>query len=170
MGNSNEIQTIVDNIIKAAKKDAIKAANVAIDEMYKESQKMYDSFIDQYYNYKTKSYIRHGETRPGTKRGINLYRGNKIEKENGDDPIIDILYDASDMEGYRRTSPDFVLESVMRGYRGVPWGQWNNWEGTYNGKYFSYTGTPKDAFDMLNEKFDDIASNIFNEEIIKLGW
>lgn len=147
---------------------AIKAANTAIDAFYEESWKMFDSFIDQYYSYSTLSYIRHGESKPGTKRGINLYRANQIRKKNGDNPTINIQIDASDMEdGYQYDSPTFVLENVMHGYRGVP-GKWlREWTGNYVGKYFSYSGTPANAFRIFESHFDEIAGNIYDEEFNK---
>ena len=164
------IDSKIKAIVEKAYKDAVTAANIAIDETHNEAIKMYDSFIDQYYSYRTKSYVRHEQLRPGTGMGINLYRGNQIVKNNGDDPYLDIEFDASDMAGYPRIGANFVLEAVMTGYRGLPYGNWTEWSGEYKGKYFSHSGTPQEAFDEFELQFDNIASGIFTKEIRKLGW
>lgn len=165
-------KSIRKQFIERASKDLYKAAGVAIDELYREASHMYDSFIDQYYSYATKSYIRHGESYPGTQRGINLYRGTQIDKDNTNSLYLHLKFDGSDMEGYRRkgVSTDFVLESMFQGYRGLPWGQWTEWVGSYEGRYFSYTGTPLEAFTAFNENFSDIANEIIREEMRDMGW
>lgn len=157
----------------------------AMPELYKEAERMYDSFIDQFYAYETKSYIRHGETRPGTCRGINLYRGQQFELKNKvytksfidkvgekatvnltlrlNTPIFSTNISAQDME-YRKyhDSAEEVLELVTNGIRGVPdKGWWIPWMGSYEGKYFS-TGrtTMAKAFEMFDNYFDDMLLDI----------
>ena len=170
MSITKDIENKLINLLNKAKKDGYAAANKAIDEMYIEATQMYKSFIDQYYSYETHWYIRHGTDRPGTKKGFNLYKGSQIQKGEYDNPYLDIEFDASNMEGYERCSPDFVLNSVMQGVRGISWGNWTEWSGQYNGTYFSYNGSPHDAFEEFEERFDEIASGIFKKEITKLGW
>lgn len=173
MGLYEKVWEIVDPILQQAKQDINAATNKAINETYKEAVKMYDSFVEQYYEYETKSYYRHGEPRPGTRMGTNLYRGNQIVKNNRNNPYLYVDFNGSDMAPYGRkgrVDTDFVLETMMIGLRGLPPGDWTHWEGIYKGDHFSYEGTPQDAFDEFEKNFDEIAGNIFDEELIKLGW
>lgn len=178
---------------KALLKSMEKAWNTgityAINELYKEAWKMYDSFIDQYYSYKTQSYIRHGETRPGTCRGINLYRGQqfkiknkvqsksipiKIDKANFtleatlNTPALITNISGEEMDGYRYNTTDEVLDMVIDGIRGVPQkGWWIPWTGSYNGKYFSVSNaTMAKAFEMFDDYFDDMALDIMTKYIL----
>ena len=168
----NSYKLLRKQFIDRVSKDLYKAAGVAVDELYKEASHMYDSFVDQYYSYPTKSYIRHGESRPGRKRGINLYRATQMEKSNTDSLYIHLKWDGSDMEEYTRNgcSTDFVFESMFKGYRGVPWGNWDDWEGTYDGTYFSYTGTPEEGFKSFNKNLTSMADGIIREELRDMGW
>lgn len=146
-----------------------KSINYAYEELYREAYHMYDAFIDQYYEYKTKSYIRHGESRPGTQRGINLYRGQQIEYKPGLVPSLTIDFSGKDMERYRNNSTDEVLEMVMNGIRGVPGkGWWETWTGSYFGKHFSIQGsTISKAFEIFNDNFDFMANKLFQESYNK---
>ena len=160
--------------MKKFDKDFPIAANYANDKMYEEAWKMYDSFIDQYYQgYATHTYIRHGETKPGTRHGINLYRGSQIRRKGKGtkNPSLIIEFSGEDMEDdYQYDSADFVLQNVMAGYRGIP-GYWiESWGGTYDGKYFQYSGTPERAFDIFNEQYNNIMMPIFFEKWRSLGW
>ena len=141
----------VDKKVKEVKKEFKKTVKSVNKELVNEASRMYDAFIDQYYLYKTKSYIRHGETRPGTGVGINLYRANDIRVINGKSFILDINSRDMEYKNYKKDTPNFVLDNVLEGYRGVP-GYWlQEWVGTYKGKYFSYTGTINKAFKYFNE-------------------
>jgi len=146
---NKSLNKYVNKKVKEVRKEFRKTIRDVNKELVKEASRMYDTFIDQYYSYKTKSYIRHGETRPGTGVGINLYRANDIRAINNRSFILDI--NSHDMEGYKKDSSEFVLNNVLEGYRGIP-GYWlQEWVGTYEGKYFSYTGTIRKAFEYFNE-------------------
>lgn len=162
----------------------------AMPELYKEAEKMYDSFIDQYYAYKTKSYVRHGETKPGTCRGINLYRGqqfkivDKTHIESCTDtagkktiinltaklntPIFHMDISAKDMEGYKYNPADEVLDLVVNGIRGVPdKGWWIPWTGSYTCKYFSIEKTTMArAFEIFDDYFDDMLLDIMLSKVL----
>lgn len=147
-----------------------KAINYTYKELYDESKKMYDSYIDQYYKYKTKSYIRHGESSPGTMRGINLYRGQQIKFSPGLIPSLDIRFSGEDMEEYQYDFPDEVLAMVMRGIRGVPSrGWWETWTGSYTGKWFGFSGTMSNAFNTFDDRFEDMEEYIFFKKLHSIG-
>ena len=155
---------------KTVRKEAIQVWNEAINytykELYDEAWKMYDTFINQFYAYKTKSYIRHGETKPGTGMGSNLYRGQQITLKPGFNPSLSIEFSGEDMEKYRHNSTDEVLKMVMSGIRGVPskrW--WTTWKGSYNGTYFSFSGEMINAFNTFENYFYDIANVIFSKKL-----
>ena len=149
-----------------------KAINYTYRELYKEAVSMYDSFIDQYYKYKTKSYVRHGESYPGTMRGINLYRGQQIKFYPGLTPTLEINFSGDDMESYRyqHNSPDEVLNMVMSGVRGVPGKGWSEtWHGSYTGRWFSFSGTMMNAFNIFDDKFEDMEEYIFFKKLNSIG-
>ena len=147
-----------------------KAINYTYRELYKTATEMYDTFIDQYYRYKTKSYIRHGESHPGTMRGINLYRGQQIKFRPGLTPILNIRFSGDDMEDYEHNSPDEVLSMVMRGIRGVPKrGWWETWDGSYSGRWFSFSGTMVNAFNTFEDRFEDMEEYIFFKKLNSIG-
>ena len=163
----------------------------AIPELYKVAIKMYDSFIDQYYAYKTRSYVRHGETKPGTCVGINLYRAQQFKIKNStytenftdragkkttinltmklNTPTFSTNISAEDMEDHNYYDPaEEVLDLVVNGIRGVPdRGWWIPWMGSYTGKYFS-TGktTMAKAFETFDNYFDDMLLNIMLSKVL----
>lgn len=149
---NNVLNKYVNKKVKEVKKEFKKVVVSVNKELAKEASRMYDSFIDQYYSYKTRSYIRHGETKPGTGVGINLYRANNILENTQRDSFI-ISINSNDMESknYKKNTAEFVLDNVIAGYRGVPGYWFKEWIGTYEGKYFSYTGTIDKAFKYFNE-------------------
>ena len=144
-----------------------KSVNDTFEELYIESYKMYDKLIDDFYLYKTKSYIRHGETRPGTQMGSNLYRGQQIKLAPGFIPKLSISFSGKDMDGYQHSSTDEVLKMVMNGIRGVPSkGWWTTWHGSYDGKYFSVGGVDiSSAFNLFEENFGYLSRYIFKEKL-----
>lgn len=171
--SQNEIlNNLVDYYKMKASKDFDKVITQVNDEMYDEAIKMYDTFITQYYSYKTSSYVRYGETRPGTGMGTRLFYGQNITKNNHKHTLtIDISGDdlSQDSKPYK-DDPDFVMMNVFSGYRGIP-GFWLiDWTGEYNGKYFSYKGTMKDAFSQFGFYFTSIARESFLPKWRKLGW
>ena len=156
-----KLERIKQRVLRAYKK----TINYAQKELYQEAWRMYDSFIDQFYSYPTVSYIRHGESRPGTKTGINLYRAQNIKLDISDamNPQVIIDINSSDMEGgYQRHSPSEVLEYVLNGYRFVGYGNTMTWKGSYHGKYFSFNNlTMSRAFDEFRGYYFDMQTNIF---------
>ena len=174
--NLNKImENYVSNTMELLKKDIDKSIRYANNELYEEVNKMYDSFIEQFYEYETTSYIRHWEGVAGTRTGQNLYLGKCIRKYNGWKPTLSILlpedigYSSTMNGGYQYDKPEDVLDYVVNGYR-FPY-QFKHlkepkkkdvmiWTGIYNGKYFNYKGTMRDAFDEFDEKFDELATEI----------
>ena len=153
----------------------IKQINHAFDDafqdVYKDAWKMYDSFIDQFYAYETTSYIRHGETRSGTKVGINLYRANDISF-NPRNFEVDINISSRDMEGsYKYDTPYRVLQNVLSGIRFKrDFGNGNGpfimeWRGTYNGKYIHLNEemTINEAFDYYVDHFGEMLSQAWHD-------
>lgn len=143
--------------------DFLKVANDVNDLYFKEVNKIYDSFIEQYYSsYETSSYIRHWEGVPGTKHGTNLLYGKQNKIHRGKDPYFEIDYNASDMaDDYKYNSADQVLTQVMVGIRGVPpyWSQL--WYGKYNSRYFHYTGALMDAYDYFLSNYKTMMRPVF---------
>lgn len=194
--SEDQIEEIIRDLTDLIMKDYRKAISRTTTVMTNELNDMYKTFIDQFYQYKTTSYIRHWEGYPGTGHGQNLYFGNDISRTYSADPEIDINFSGAKMDGgypysIDRNHPEVVLEKVMSGIR-FPYKRkkltdiekinkknkarkYNsryslNWKGQYKGKYFKYKGVMQDAFDQFEKEFDDIAETIFYEEWAKLGW
>lgn len=161
-----------DRVRTAIKKDYKIAVNHTNRELYKEIVKMYDSFITQFYEYKTSVYIRHGQSAPGTGTGENLFRGQQIKilSDNTDSPELSIFYDGTDMiDEYKFDYAENVLRFVMAGIRFPYWNSMT-WSGYYYGKYFQYSGNLQHAFDLFESTFDDIAEKVFYPKWYSLGW
>ena len=184
-----EKEEMKKNYKKSLMEAGIKAWNETIEytlkELEEEARNMYDSFIEQYYKYKTKYYYRHNAG-VGTCWGDNLYYGSWGKGDRG----INIVFSeekkgfkmykfytnfSGDLMagGYEYNTPDEVLSQVMRGIRGVPEledgkeGWWEPWIGSYNGKYFSYGGIMKKAFNCFDDNFEQLQREIFNKHIMK---
>lgn len=141
-------------------------SNEVNDLFFKEINKIYDSFIKEYYrSYSTKFYIRHWESRPGTRKGTNLYYGNQNKIHRGKDPYWEIIYDGSEMaDDYQHDSADEVIENVVIGNRGVPpfWQEtWSNKKNPYKSRYFQYTGTLLDAYYKFQKDYKKIMEPVF---------
>lgn len=160
-------ESFLQRFEKESKEIWEKSINNTFEELYIESYKMYDALIDQFYTYKTKSYVRHGETKPGTQMGSNLYRGQQIKLIHGFVPQLTIDFSGEEMERYRHNSADEVLDMVMHGIRGVPSkGWWTTWKGSYDGKYFSVGGVDvATAFSLFRDNFGYLSRYIFNEKV-----
>lgn len=183
----SKIDSIVDDYMYAISdiidKDIDKSIRHANNEMYNEANKMYDTFITQFYKYKTKYYIRHWEGIPGTQQGYNLFLGKDIRKDSKHSKLIinspsDFLYKSNGggqysepmSDDYKIDSARDVLESVMSGYRFPHFSNPMVWKGSYKGKYFKYDGEMGEAFNKFNTYFDDIAEGIIYNSLKKLGY
>ena len=142
--------------------------NECVKELYNEAVAMYDSFIDQFYFYKTRSYIRHGDTAPGTMHGINLYRGQDFNLTlNAHNAFFTLDFSSSDMESshYRKTPASTVLKNVLSGYRFKRKFKNGTIEDEWCGSYYS----PKLKFKVANvtmaeafKAFEDNYADMFN--------
>ena len=169
-------KAIVEEIKKKASDDIPVAMDYMVDELKDETTKMFNSLIAQFYEYETRSYIRHWEGKPGTKKGSNmLYAFHCRKLHRNGYPYLMIHIDADDVAGgYQWGSVNQVVDFVMSGVR-FPWEQGEQmqrmeWSGSYDGKYFSYRGTPYEIFDSFFEHFEDIAAPIFFKKFKALGW
>lgn len=173
------IEQTIDRFVNSYDKYVINEYNKAITTLKREAEKMYDTFLDQFYSYKTRSYIRHGQSRPGTGNGINLYRGQqiKIRKKNYKGfniDILDISFDGSEMESkrYQHHSADEVLGFVMDGWRFIntelddPKSTAMEWRGSFKGEYYS-SGRKKmkRAFDDFINKKSEMIYDIIGDKI-----
>lgn len=148
----------------------------ALEEIYNEADKMYDAYITQYYRYKTKVYVRHGENEVGTRKGSNLYLAKEFDI-NYNTLFLEVNnFEPENMESYLRASQEEVFDIVSSGHRGIPGGgrkRYKTWKYTYKGKYYNSEGkTIKDAFDDFESKLDimyeSIRDPMFYDEYNKL--
>lgn len=193
MGKKSKLSESLINLIKEeAKKELKRQANIMKQEamaelnevldkcniqttnsLYEEAVNMYDSLIEQYYRYKTKSYYRHNAG-VGTCWGDNLYYAQDFMVDTNLD--LHIQYDPNKMERYipkyieqkkgvttaeldsaERVSRETVLNIVKSGFRGVP-GKWIiPWSGSYAGEYFSINDTNIDrAFKLFIDQYENM--------------
>lgn len=178
MARKNAYNKYIDDYVKkrmsGIKRDINKVINEVNDELYKEVTKMYDKLIDDFYSYTTTSYIRHGETRPGTQQGITLYRGQDFGIVRGKNPRLRIFFDPNILKASERgygtknypETPEHVFDLVMYGIR-FPVGHDGHgmsWTGEYNGKYFSYKGTPYEIMKSFDKDFKNISKELFYQK------
>ena len=162
---------LLKQILKRAESDFMKCARRINTDICKDVKKMYETFIEQFYAYKTTSYIRHFEGRPGTGQGENLKypeEGIRVDNRASHSPKLYIEFWSDEMSNtppYQHHTPEGVLFCVMHGIRfatqrGYVMTADTNFN--YDGKYFSYSGeTMQRAFDIFGENWDDISSNAF---------
>lgn len=173
------IEQAINRFVNSYGKYVADEHNKAIKILKREAEKMYDKFLDQFYSYKTRSYIRHGQSRPGTGNGINLYRGQqiKIKRKAHKDfniDILDISFDGSEMESkrYQHHSADEVLGFVMDGWRFIntelddPKSTAMAWRGSFKGEYYS-SGRKKmkRAFDDFINKEQDMIFDLIKDKV-----
>ena len=130
MGKRNPLSTYMGNLIYEQYKEDIEAAYInAYDDMvydiYEDAFQLYAKAIDQYYLYETTSYIRHGEGKPGTKKGTNLHEANLtyLKRNHSSGRLYNgvvLHWDSVNMLPYKRVKTDYVLSNVLNGIRGVP--------------------------------------------------
>lgn len=171
-----EIKKYVNNYVKQAKKDYWSIISKINNEMYYEAIQMFNSYIDYFYSYETTSYIRHGQSNPGTRNGLNLYRSFTIKKKNkGKTFSLYIKYSGEDMNRYDEReyeydkNPDNVLDYIFNGIR-FPYYNLMEWNYSYHSRYFSSSGTFQQAIDKFDKDFYSIANQKFVKEWHKLGW
>jgi len=156
-----EINEYVDKF----EEDFYIVSNETNEIFFDEANKIYNSFIKEYYKYKTKSYIRHWEKKPGTGKGTNLFYGNQNKIHRGLDPYFEIMFDASKMkDDYQHDDAETVLQQVMEGTRGVPpyWTEpWDNAGKPYKTKYFEFTGNLMDAYYHFLDNYNDKMTSVF---------
>lgn len=134
-----------------------KSAKLTTINLHEEATNMYDSLIEQYYRYETKSYYRHNAG-IGTGWGDNLYYGKNFYIDSSND--LNIEFSGDQMEKYKNdkyATRDEVLAIVRGGFRGVP-GKWiRPWSGSYDGEYFSINDTNiNNAFSIFLRNYKHI--------------
>lgn len=112
-------EQLVKDIMKDIEKKCQKQLVYADNMLKHEFEKLYDQIIDQYYTYVTQYYYRH-DVGKGTGNGLNLYRASDMHMDIGggkfnDDFVFGL--NENDMEGYKYSTPEQVLENVMSGWR-----------------------------------------------------
>lgn len=167
----SKLSPILKDVLKRAENDFMKCARRINKEIHKDVKDMYLTFIEQFYEYRTTSYLRHFEPRVGTGKGENLTypaEGIRINNQASHSPKLYIEFWADEMAGgYRFDTPEHVLDCVIHGIRfpyatGESGPMMANTTFSYKGKYFSYTGdTIQEAFDIFDKNWDDISSDAF---------
>lgn len=143
-------EQLVKDIMKEIERKCKKQLSLADDKLIQEFTKMYEQMIDQYYTYVTQYYYRH-ETGKGTGTGMNLYRASDMHMDIGGGHFIDNIVfnlNENEMEEYKTTSIEQVLENVMNGWRREVGGV-NTFIANveFCGMYFS--GTPNEILDQI---------------------
>lgn len=156
------VDKTIDTYVNELENDFTNVLTDVTELYYKEINKIYNSFIEQYYDYPTDYYIRHWETRPGTRKGSNLYYGNRNKLHKGKDPYWEINYDGSEMaDDYEYDSADKVLTNVIFGIRGVPPYWQKTWYGKYKSRYFNYKGSLLGAYTRFINDYPKMMTPVF---------
>lgn len=156
-------QEILDSYMEKFENDFIEVANEVNELYFNQANKMFDSFIAQYYSYITSSYVRHWEGKPGTGKGTNLYYAKNFKIHRGKDPYFELYIEANSRmaDDYQHDSADQVIQNVMDGIRGVPPYWVRSWSGTYSSRWFQFEGTPTDAFRTFLDNYEDMMYPVF---------
>lgn len=168
------INTIIEEARIQLRKEVFDSYEISINyayrTLYEEAVRMYDSFIEQYYLYETKSYYRH-YVGVGTGTGENLYYGKQFNYVPGLHPSLTIEFSGDDMASYKKASTMHVLSLVMKGIRGIPSnkGWWRYWTGEYICDYFQINGTMETAFNVFEMIFDDMVDELFYKKLNALS-
>ena len=137
-----------------------------LEEIYNEADKMYDAYITEYYKYKTRKYVRHGEIGVGTQKGSNLYLAKEFDIDYNNLSLEINRFEPNNMESYPWVTQKEVFGIVSGGHRGIPGAgdkRYLPWEYTYEGNYYDSEGkTIKEAFDDFESKLDDLYKSIRN--------
>lgn len=169
-------RAIIKQVLKDAQKDFHKCAVRANNMLHKEVTQMYDTLIDQFYLYKTSSYIRNWEFMPGTMEGQALYFGKHFWKDNDYrvTPKLHIEFSGAGMDAegavHQHGTNDQVLNAVLDGARfklqlgdslyGVM--TYSTSDMHYEGKFFSFkNGTIREAFDKFDRDWESISRKAF---------
>lgn len=185
---NNKISDLIDEVVnirmESIKQDLDESIRYTNTKMKKEAVNMYKSFIDEFYEYETSSYIRHGELRPGSREGNNLYNSMDIRSNSRNNKLsiylpFDLGYE-NHMEGGYRIDQDpsmvafLVTEGIRFPYRNSKNNNFNPyWQirKGYRGNYFKFNnGTIREAFDLFNNEFDYIAEKIIYEQMKRKGY
>ena len=156
-----------EKIWKKRERDITKAVDQAdlatLKELQKEAKNMYKQLIDDYYAYKTIKYVRHGQDRPGTCIGENLYRADFIHIKNNE-LFIETNYKQM-KAGYRDHGREYVLNMIRDGER-YNVGDWTgDFEGEYIAMYDTYINK---AFKEFEHNFQSMYDDIFENKLKKL--
>lgn len=150
----DEINKAVSGAMSNVKKEYDSMCKKVIDltakEITMDLKSLYKKYIDDYYDYITKSYYRHDVWGKGTGYGVNLYKGDMISY-NKSAKQITIRIKGDQMSPYRKFPADSVLDMIGNGIRpmGVVNGRFNStrWESSYESDYFNTSATLNKAMD-----------------------
>lgn len=127
--------------------------------------KVYDILIDQFYEYKTKKYIRHDTMEPGTCEGVNLYKA--MQSHSGEPPRLQpsphaisggIIIDSKDMNDEHYEVPkDVVLDYILD--KGIRFphryaDKWDDWkfEASYDDGECKASGTIMEVLESVRDQ------------------
>ena len=169
-------KAVIKNMLGKAQKDFHSCANRANNIIHKEVTDMYDTLIEQFYLYKTTSYIRNWEFVPGTMEGQALKFGKKFWKDNDNriSPRLYIEFSGAEMDRqgakHQHNTNDQVLNMVLDGARfKLQLGDslhnvmtYDTSQMHYEGKYFRFSnGTIREAFDKFDREWEDTSRDVF---------
>ena len=165
------VEEYIQELKQKAESDFLKVANEVNELYFKQANRMFDSFIEQYYNYRTSSYVRHWEIRPGTGHGSNLFYAKDFKIHRGKNPYFELNIDTNLMaDDYQHDSAAQVIQNVMNGIRGVPPYWIMPWSGTYSSRWFYYQGEPAKAFAEFINRYPEMMRPVFLRKWKNLGW
>ena len=170
---ADKCKNLIKQKLKRAENDFMKCARIVNTDIHADVQKMYRTFIEQFYHYKTEKYRRHFELTVGTRQGENLtypVAGIRINNRASHSPKLYVELWASEMSNdprYEYHTPEGVLDYVMQGIRfatGKGYVMSADTQFHYYSKdmNFNYRGsTIQGAFDLFNKRWKDISSDMF---------
>jgi len=161
----------------------VNAYEQMVYDVYEDAFQLYAKAIDQYYRYKTTSYIRHGEGKPGTRKGTNLHEANRTHIANwsSSNPYrwrVIVEWNAAWMYPYKKAevTQDYVLSNVINGIRGIPtesaptyWGEKGHFHGVWSASIYLHNtkmkleGTPLEMLDKFQSNSKEACRKLLNK-------
>lgn len=152
--------------------------NNIVEDVSKDLENVFNDAIDQYYLYRTRMYVRHGNEKPG-KYGHNLYNAIVIDYKNGKKINLFIGWDANNLESYAESTistkgnlstipgekdPNVVLDMITSGERFNV----GSWKFEPHSKYFNFHAKTLDGItEELNAWGSEVLENILVKNICK---
>lgn len=182
MSNVTTIKDLAKQMAKEQNRVRMFIARRTTKLMRDRLKEAYKECIRQFYEYETTSYIRYGQTTPGTKTGVNLYKGidyadyenesfsKGVSFSDKDTITVGITVSSDNMIDHYKDTVDKVLNLIMNGVRFKTETADSVKLMQFTVKYDEFVGTPIEVLEQYKNKIaDEIADQAVKDAIDELN-